>query len=223
MPRELTRRAPSQGNIVKLVNSTDSTKLEEMKQAELAKTMARHDIRVASTRNVRNARLAEKEDANDDAAKEKCELECEAARCILASEEAKSELAVKEVTEKWNTMIEQRKEIEVCDHSRTVCAARTCSPRHLVSQIKRQLRVEKCEAEQATAKKRKADQQEAAQVAVQREDAREGFQARAYHRDVGRDRRGASSACPDPRPAPPRPAPPRAHTRPPPCTRTRRR
>ena len=49
------------------------------------------------------------------------------------------------------------------------CAARTCSPRHLVSQIKRQLRVEKCEAEQATAKKRKADQQEAAQVAVQRE------------------------------------------------------
>ena len=48
------------------------------------------------------------------------------------------------LTEKWNTMIEQRKEIEVCDHSRTVCAARTCSPRHLMSQIKRQLRVEKC-------------------------------------------------------------------------------
>ena len=36
----------------------------------------------------------------------------------MASEEAKSEIAVKEVTEKWNTMIEQRKEIEVCDHSR---------------------------------------------------------------------------------------------------------
>ena len=53
--------------------------------------------------------------------------------CIVASEEAKSEIAVKVVTEKWNTEHEQRKEIEVCDHSRTVCAARTCSPRHLVS------------------------------------------------------------------------------------------
>ena len=143
----------------------------------------------------------------------------------MASEEAKSEIAVKEVTEKWNTMIEQRKEIEVCDHSHTVCAARTCSPRHLVSQIKRQLRVEKCEAEQATAKKRKADQQEAAQVAVQREDAREGFQARAYHRDVGRDRRGAGRGpcLPGPAPSPTAPSPAACAHAPTPCTRTRRR
>ena len=140
-------QAASQGEWKKMIATVQLPVMKKMQVKAMAKISAACSMQVASARKTLAERLMAKEAAKGEAAKGEAEQLIQAARAIVAAEEAKQKSQEDEVENKWDAAIVKRKEVEA----------------------KERIRQEKMAEETAQATKRKADQQEAAQVAVQRE------------------------------------------------------